>query len=260
LLSTAFLGGVVLLLVVSLALAGLILVQRRVPLELRQSHNVALGVVYGAINVIFAVIAGFSAFLVLDKYTTAQDTVTREAGDVTEIYRLAEQFPETQRDQIQKLAKSYTQVVVEEEWPMMSGGQTSSRADTLVNDLGRGIEDFEPSTGFEQAVYTQGLERVHDLAEDRELRLLNAREGLPPILWVVLIVLAAIIVVSTYFLGMGNTRLHRGAVAVLTASLTFVIFTIVALDHPFGGGFRVGPDAFERAQSTMEGTIDQGAS
>ena len=128
------------MLVVSLALAGLILVERRVPLELRKSHNVALGVVYGAINVTFAVIAGFSAFLVLDKYTTAQDTVTREAGDVTGIYRLAEQFPETQRHQIQKLAKSYTQVVVEEEWPMMSNGQTSSRADTLVNDLGRGIE------------------------------------------------------------------------------------------------------------------------
>jgi hypothetical protein len=260
LLSTAFLGGVVLLLVVSLALAGLILVQRRVPLELRQSHNVALGVVYGAINVTFAVIAGFSAFLVLDKYITVQDTVTREAGDITEIYWLAEQFPETQRDQIQQLAKSYTQVVVEEEWPMMSDGQTSSRADALVNDLGRGIEDFEPGTGSEQVVYAQGLERVHDLAEDRELRLLNVREGIPPILWVVLIVLAATIVISTYFLGMGNTRLHRGAVAVLTASLTLVIFTIIALDHPFGGGFRVGPKAFERAQGTMEGTIGQGAS
>ena len=247
------------MLVVLLALAGLIVVERRVPLELRQSHNVAIGVVYGALNA-FGVIVGFSAFLVLDKYITAQDTVTREAGAITELHRLAEQFPETQRDQIHKLAKSYTQVVVEEEWPMMIGGQSSARADALLNELGRGIEDFEPTTGSEQAVYTQGLERVHDLTQDRELRLLNVREGLPPILWVVLIVLAATIVVSTYFLGMGNTRLHKGAVVTLTAGLTFIIFTIVVLDHPFGGGFRVGPDAFERAQDTMEGTSDQGAS
>jgi hypothetical protein len=83
--------------------------------------------------------------------------------------------------------------------------------------------------------------------EDRELRLLNVREGLPPILWAVLIVLGATIVVFTFFLGMSNARLHRWAVAALTVGLTFVILTIVVLDHPFGEIFRVGPEAFERA-------------
>ena len=90
-LTTIFLGGIVLVLAVLLALAGLILVQRRVALELRQSHNVAIGVVYGALQITFGVIVGFSAFLVLDKYTTAQNTVTSEAADVIEIHRLAEQ-------------------------------------------------------------------------------------------------------------------------------------------------------------------------
>ena len=136
---------------------------------------------------------------------------------------------------------------------MMSGGEVSPHADELVSELASSIEDFEPSTDSERAVYAQGLERVHDLTEDRELRLLNVREGLPPILWVVLIVLGATIVVFTFFLGMSNARLHRGAVAALTVGLTFVILTIVVLDHPFGDVFRVGPEAFERAQNTMEG-------
>lgn len=238
---------------VSLAVAGLVLAQRRIPLELRQSHNVAIGVVYGALQITFGVIVGFSAFLVLDKYTTAQNTVTSEAADLVEIHRLAQQLPEEHRDHVQELARSYTQVVVEEEWPMMRGGEASPHADELVSELARSNEDFEPSTDSERAVYAQGLERVHDLTEDRELRLLNVREGLPPILWVVLIVLAATIVVFTCFLGMSNARLHRWAVGALTAGLTFVILTIVVLDHPFGGVFRVGPEAFERAQNTMEG-------
>ena len=249
---------VVLLLAALLALTGLVLVQRLVPLELRQSHNVAISVVYGAMNVTFGVIVGFSAFLVLNEYTTAQNTVTNEAGDIVAIHRLAEQFPATQQARIQELAKSYAQVVVEEEWPMMIGGETSPHADELVSELARSIEDFEPSTDSERAVYAQGLERVNDLTQDRELRLLNVREGLPPILWVVLIVLAAAIVVFTYFLGMSNARLHRWAVGTLTVGLTFVIFTIIVLDNPFGGGFRVGPDAFERAQKTMEGISEQG--
>jgi cytochrome c biogenesis factor len=256
-LTTAFLGMGILLIAVLLALAGLILLHRQVPLELRRSHNVAIGIVYGTLQIMFGVIVGFSAFLVLDKYTTAQNTVTSEASDIVEIYRLAGQFPDTQQDRIEEVTKSYAQVVVEEEWPMMRGGEASPHADELVSELGRSIEDFEPSTDSERAVYSQGLERVHNLTEDRELRLLNVREGIPPILWVVLVVLAATIVIFTYFLGMESARLHQWAVAVLTAGLTLVIFTIVVLDHPFGEGFRVGPDAFERAQNTMEGTSGQ---
>lgn len=71
-------------------------------------------------------------------------------------------------------------------------------------------------------------------------------------LWVVLGLLATLIILFTYFLGMENARLHRWAVGALTLGITFVLFTIVVLDHPFGGGFRVGPDAFERVLTAME--------
>jgi hypothetical protein len=69
----------------------------------------------------------------------------------------------------------------------MRGGQASPRAGTLAEDLRRSIEDFEPHTDTEQAVYVQELERVHDLDQAREIRLLNVSEGLPPVLWFVLV-------------------------------------------------------------------------
>ena len=119
--ATALLAVFILAVSVSLAVAGLVLAQRRIPLELRQSHNVAIGVVYGALQITFGVIVGFSAFLVLDKYTSAQNTVTSEAANIVEIHRLAQQLPEEHRDHVQELARSYTQVVVEEEWPMDEG-------------------------------------------------------------------------------------------------------------------------------------------
>ena len=62
----------------------------------------------------------------------------------------------------------------------MKEGKESPRADTLADDLRRSIEDFEPGTETERAIYAQELERVHDLDEAREVRLLNVREGLPP--------------------------------------------------------------------------------
>jgi hypothetical protein len=60
---------------------------------------------------------------------------------------------------------------------------------------------FEPGTGAQQAPYYQGLERAHDLAEDREVRLSNARISLPPVVWFVLVSLGIDTILFTYFLG-----------------------------------------------------------
>ncbi|HLL38755.1 MAG TPA: hypothetical protein VK357_03710 [Rubrobacteraceae bacterium] len=97
-----------------------------------------------------------------------------------ELYWLAEQRPEPERAEIQELTVSYAQVVVDEEWPLMRSGQTSPRAGTLANELRRSIEDFEPGTAAEQAIYSQELERVHDFDEAREVRLLNVRKAYLP--------------------------------------------------------------------------------
>lgn len=248
---TVLLGVVILLLSVTFALTGLVLAQRLLPLKLRESHNAAIGIIYGALYVMFGVIVGFSAYLVLNKYTSSQSTAAREAGSIVEIHRLAEQLPEPPREGIQELATSYAQVVVDEEWPLMRGRETSLRAEALADDIAREIEGFEPGTNAEQALYAQALERVNDLSQAREARLLDVREGLPPVLWVMLVALGTIIIIFTYFLGMEDARLHASAVVALAAGITFVIFTIVALDHPFGD-LRVDPDSFELALAEIE--------
>ena len=197
--------------------------------------------------------------MVLDKYNTSQTTVANEAGDTVEIYQLANFFPEAQRDQIQELTRSYAKEVVEEEWPLMTNGQSSSHAEELLNEIEGSLQDFEPSTDSERAAYAQQLSRVHDLTQDRNVRLLNLYTGLPLILWIVLGGLATLIILFSFFLGMDNAWLHRWAVVALTVAFAFIMFTIVVLDNPFGPGFRVGPDAFERGLNTMKETSEPGA-
>ena len=249
---TAFYGFLVVSLAVALAVAGLLLAQRLVPLSVRESHNAAIGIIYAALYVMFGVMVGFSAYLVLNKYTTSQNTAKIEASNVEELYWLAEQFPEPERDQVQELAVSYARVVIHEEWPLMRQGETSTNAEATVGTLRRSLEDIEPGTDTERAVFSQALERVHDLDEAREVRLLNVQEGLPPILWIVLVSLGIDTILFTYFVGMKSTWLHACAVAALTGGIALIIFTIVVLDHPFGGELRLGPDAFELVLQTIE--------
>ena len=239
---------------VLLAVGGLVLVQRLVPLPLRESHNAAIGIIYAALYVMFGVMVGFSAYLVLNKYVASQNAVESEAGSVEELYWLAEQFSEPKRDQIQQLATSYARAVVDEEWPLMGQGQASPRAEALANELRRSILDFQPSTDAEQALYSQELERVHELTEDREVRLFNARVGLPLILWFVLVSLGIDTILFTYFVGMKTAWLHALAVAALAAGIALILFTIGVLDNPFGTNLRVSPYAFEMTLHTIEGS------
>jgi hypothetical protein len=122
---TAVLGFLVVSLVVVVAVAGATVIQRRVPVEVRKTHTTGLGQIQGALGVMFGVIVGFSAFLVLNKYHAAQQSVQSEAVDVVEIYRLAEPLPEAKQEPVQRLDESYARVVIEKEWPLMRQGSRS---------------------------------------------------------------------------------------------------------------------------------------
>jgi hypothetical protein len=243
---TAVLGILIIALTVLCAVAGVTLVQRRVPADERKSRTTGLQQISAGLGAMFSVIVGFSAFLVLNKYHAAQLTVQSEAGNLEEIYRLAEPLPEHEREEIQGLALSYARVVEDEEWPLMRQGRWSPRADALAEDLRRTIQEgFKNSTGSEQQFFGEELDVMDDLDEDREARLIVVRTGLPSILWVALVVLGTSIIGLTYLVGMESRRLHLMTVGVLAMGISLVLFAILVLDRPFGTDFSVGPQPFE---------------
>ena len=128
-----------------------------------------------------------------------------------------------------------------------------ARAGELAEELRESIQDFQPGTDNEQALRSEGLTQLDDLYEYRALRLLEVREGLPPILWVVLVVGGVITVAFTFLFGMKTPWLHMLAVAALTVVVTLIIYTIAILDFPFNGDLRVGPEAFELVLREIEG-------
>lgn len=230
---------------VGFAVAGLVLLHRLVPLALREEHNDTTATMFGALYVTYALMVGFSAYFVSYQYDTAQKNVESEASSVEEIYRLAEQLPEPERREVQGLVVAYARTVVEDGWPLMEQGRLSPRAGETADELRRGIMGFDPNTGGEQAIYAQSLTLVQNLDEYRALRLLEVREGIPAILWVVLLVGGVTTVASTFLFGMKNVRLHALMVAAFTVVLVLVLYTIYALEYPFDGIAQVGPEAFE---------------
>lgn len=253
-LPTAVLGILIILLAVPLAVTGAAFVHNRVPVKLRESHTVPLGLINGGVTGMFGITVGLTAFLVLGEYSDAQQALQSEAGDVEEIYRLAEPLPEPKREQIQGLAASYARVVVDEEWPLMREGKTSPRADALSEELRSSIQEgYRTSTGTEQDFFGEELDVMDELDEDREARVLAVHQRLPSILWIALVVLAIALMGFASLVGMENRRLHLLTVGVLATGIILVMFTIGILDRPFSTDFRVQPHPFDDLLQEIEG-------
>ena len=238
-------GVFAIFLFVLVSVAGLVLVQRMVPVELRKQHNDVAGFIYAVLGIAYAVLLGLVVVAAWEQFQTARNTTEREASELAEVFWLGHRLPEAEGHRLQELARSYARVVVDEEWPLMAGGGSSPRAWELMDEIRLTIQNMNPDTEAEQVLYDQGLERVYDLADARRDRLLDAREGIPPILWVVLVVGAIVTVGFTYLFGLDDTTTHMLMVALLALIIGLILFTIGSLEYPFSGNVRLGPDAFE---------------
>ena len=237
-------GLFVISLFVLVSAAELILVQRLVPIELRKQHNDVTGFIYAVVGIAYAVVLGLVVVATWEQFQTARDTVDREANELAELFWLGHRLPPTEGHRLQELTRSYARVVVDEEWPLMASGRSSPRAWALIDEIRLTVQDMNPDREAGQVLYDQGLERVHDLADARRDRLVEAREGIPTILWVVLVAGAIVTIGFTYLFGLDDTTTHTLMVALLAMVIGLILFTVGSLEYPFAGNVRLGPDAF----------------
>jgi hypothetical protein len=207
---------------VLIAVTGLTLVQRLVPLQLRKEHNDVAGFIYAVLGVIYAVLIALVVIAVWEDFAAARDTVEREASELDDVFRLAHSLPEPEGPQLQELARSYARVVVDEEWALMAQARTSPRAWELL------------------------------VADARNARLVEAGEGIPFVLWGVLAVGGILVVGFAYLFGLENTLVHNLMVGALALLISSVLFSIGVLEYPFSGDVRVSPEAFELVLERFE--------
>jgi hypothetical protein len=244
-------GLLIVALAMLVAVGGLVLVQRLFSTERRKQHNDVAGFIYAVLGVAYAVLLGLMLIAVWEKWNAAEDLTTDEANELAGIFWWAHALPQPEGRHIQQLVRSYAEVVVEDEWPLMAQGRSSPKAWATLDELRGAILGLKPpkgakQIGYDQMRYEEMLEQLHDLGNARRERLLAAGQGLPPIMWVVLILGGVITVGFTYLFGLNNTMVHLLMVAALALIISMSLFTVAALDYPFNGDIRIHPSAYEQ--------------
>ena len=136
--------------------------------------------------------------------------------------------------------------------PLMTQERGTPAGWTIIDDIRQNIQGFEPRTKAQEQLYAEGLDQVDTLSDARRMRLVAAEEGIPAVLWAVLIFAGIAAIGFTYLFGLENTWAHRLMVVTLAAVIGLVLFTIGALEHPFSGGARIGTGAFELVLERFE--------
>ena len=241
-------GGAVLL-----AIAGTLLVRRWVAVEVLERHNEVAGFIYAVIGVVYAVLLGFTAIIVWERYDKAQAALEAETNDLIDLYRDSEALPNDIRTELGTQLRTYTRLVVEKEWPAMAEHKSSPEVWDAYTQLWRIYHRFQPENDRDKIWYTQSITKLNDLGDQRRLRLLSSRSrAVPVIIWVVLLVTGGITIGFSFLFGMRSVVAQVVMSAGLAITIALVMLSIMALEQPFAGITRVGPQTFEHLEDMFK--------
>ena len=69
--------------------------------------------------------------------------------------------------------------------------------------------------------------------------------GLPVVMWLVVLLGAAISLSASFFFHVEDVRLHAILVTLLATFIASVIFVVLAMDHPFRGDLGISAESYQ---------------
>jgi len=238
---------------VLLALLGLALVRRTVPVDRLAQHTDVAGYVYAVIGVIYAVILAQVVIAAWQEYQDARAVADDEANAVLNLARLAQVWPDEDRERVEDALSAYAQHVIDVEWPDMAHNQFDESLHTplmhdlwqAVNEAGARAEDLDP-------VYAEALHQLDSLDAARRSRVLLAEVRLPEEMTLTLIIGAVVTVGFSYFFAVEDGWIQGLMTASLATLVALLLLLEYQLDTPYEGVSAIEPTAMELVRTEID--------
>lgn len=244
-------AGISTLITIALAVSGLLLVRRFVHSKMKKMHHDVADPLLSVVGTLFAVLLGFMVANAMTRYEEARVTVQNEASAVGNVFRAAGGLPDASRKKIQGACDRYVDVVISEEWPVLSKKHTSEKAWSAYNEIWNDCVTFVPENDGQSNMQAAIMGYLGTLGDSRRMRVGALHNGLPPVLWVVLYAGGTATIVFTYFFGIDNIRLQIMMTALVALSICLNLFLLSCYDDPFSGDVMVHPAAFENIRDNF---------
>lgn len=242
----------VILLSTGLALGFSYLVHRYVPVKTRISHHEVGVAIFLQLGVLFAVLLAFVFNEAYSEYGQAQQATDLECAALHASAITASVLPGPEARDLLGLEAEYIHDVVTLEWPELRAHRRSSvtamlQLTVLMRHAAR-LPVTDPSVG---PLKSQLLTLLAEAHAQREIRLYQATNGLPGVLWIVLIGFDTVLMAFVAFSGLMSYRSLAFFSTIFGTCVSATLVLVRLLDYPFEGAIGLSPGDFAQTMGKV---------
>lgn len=191
------------------------------------------------VGMLYSVLLAFVAVSSWSNFDRAMQNTETEENSLGELYRISFGFPTEMQKLIQKNIIHYSELMISSEWPAMQHGEQSAEAYKVAGAILSDIRKFEPTTISQTNLQQQALSAVNIFLESRRHRLSANQEELPIMLIIILLIGAALMVGTTFFVYQSNLRRQLFLTAILSSTIGLIFSMVIEFEYPYRGTLNV---------------------
>ncbi|MBO0681279.1 DUF4239 domain-containing protein [Mycolicibacterium sp. S2-37] len=236
---------VVVIVTVALSVFGLIAFRRLTRSERFESANDVTAQTFALAGILYAVLVAFVVVVVWEQFEDATAATESEANAISDLLRDSETLPPQSREAVRRSLIAYAEDVVNDEFVRLHHGEAIEQQSDELTAIWQSYLDVQPVTQIQIAFLNEDISKLNDLGSSRKVRISSSHSGIPTELWVLLVGGGAVMLLFTYLFGTAHLAVHACSVALAGALLSFVLYLIFALEHPFVGDLSVQTYPYE---------------
>lgn len=169
----------------------------------------------------------------------------QEADSCLDLYHMAYAFPLVVRKNLHQNLQDYLRILVEKEWDTVAANGTGSPVTMVAfRNIWWTLIDYNPQSNKEQDCYQKCLDTLQQLSDGRRYRMQISGQGLPPVLWGVLIAGGMLTVIFTYLFEVENVKAQTIMTILVSLSLSLNILLVALFNNPYRGYLRISASSF----------------
>jgi amino acid transporter len=220
-------------------------VHRLVHVDTRRRHQDVGSAVFLQLGVLFAVLLAFVFSEAYGEYGAAQQAIDLECGALHATAMIASSLPAPEARDLLGLEAAYIQAVIQYDWPEMRDHQRgSAQAVAELTQLFQHTARLPVASPADISIKTQLLDLLSTAHAQREVRLYQAHNGLPVVLWVVLITFSVLLMVFVTFSGIEHYQWLLLFVVTFAICVSAILALVGLLNYPFQGALALTPGDF----------------
>jgi hypothetical protein len=236
---------------IALSLACFFLVQKYCN-WLKLSDNGIFGTIFAnTMPTLVGFIFAFVTVAAWQNHNAVSDSASKEAHTLFDLYQILEAYPSEAKKSGQEEIISYTQAVINQEWPNLTSQKMDVATFKKLEHINSIFHNHKAANLEGLAIHIEALRLFSTYRDLRRYRLENAVSFMGKPMWGALVISALLLTLFSAFFKTSNIRIHAVMMALEGGALGVMFFLLVLFDNPFSGPSAIQPTAFQKTLDSI---------